>query len=132
LDRLPSNLPINRRSSRGIEVLGGPERRRRWSGEEKARIVAESLAPDAVASLVALRHGVHRNQLYAWRRQLRAAACAVPGGGVAFAPIVVTDVGEAVRSSAVEIALGGAVVRVTSEVDAVLLATVLRTLKQLG
>ena len=56
------------------EVLPWPERRRRWSWEEKARIVAESLAPDAVASAIALRYALHRNQLYAWRKELRAAA----------------------------------------------------------
>ena len=45
-----------------------PERRRRWSWQEKAQIVAESLAPDAVASAIARRYGLHCNQLYAWRR----------------------------------------------------------------
>ncbi|WP_425491393.1 transposase [Nitrospirillum iridis] len=54
-------------------MLEGPERRRRWSAEEKARIVAESLEPDAVASTVVRRHGMHRNQLYGKR-------CASPTG----------------------------------------------------
>jgi transposase-like protein len=31
---------------RRVEVLTGPSRRRRWSAEEKARIVEETLAPD--------------------------------------------------------------------------------------
>ena len=44
---------------RRVEVLAGPERRRRWSWEEKARILAESLAPDAVASAIARRHRLH-------------------------------------------------------------------------
>ena len=30
---------------RRVEVLTGPGRRRRWSADEKARIVAETLAP---------------------------------------------------------------------------------------
>src|SRR5215211_5361708 len=50
---LPSNLPIDGHSFRRVEVLTGAPRRRRWSAAEKAAIVAESLAPGAVASTVA-------------------------------------------------------------------------------
>jgi transposase len=52
------------------EVLG-PERRRRWTAAEKARIVEESLAVGANAAEVARCHDIHRNQLYAWRWQAR-------------------------------------------------------------
>src|SRR5574342_1420589 len=84
VDRCPSNLPINGHGFRRVEVLTGPERRRRWSWEEKARIVAESLAPDAVASSIALRYGLHRNQLYAWRKELsQTANGAAEAGGPA-------------------------------------------------
>lgn len=48
-----------------IHILTGRERRRQWSWGEKAQIVAESLAPDTVASAIALRYSLHRNQLYA-------------------------------------------------------------------
>ena len=40
---------------RRIELLTGPGRRRRWSAEEKERIIAESLAPGARVSEVARR-----------------------------------------------------------------------------
>ncbi len=40
-----------------IEVLGGPERRRRWPTAEKLSMVEETYAPDVV-SLVARRNGV--------------------------------------------------------------------------
>jgi transposase len=50
------------------EVLTGPERHRRWSEEEKARIVAETLAPGARVADVARRHGVGRSLIYVWRR----------------------------------------------------------------
>jgi transposase len=76
MDPCPSNLPTDGHSFRRIEVLTGTARRRRWSEAEKAQIVSESLAPGAVASAIALRYGLHRNQLYAWRKQLRAAAAA--------------------------------------------------------
>jgi transposase len=53
-------LPIDGHSFRRIEVLTGVPRRRRWSAAEKAAIVAESLAPGAVVSTVALRRGLYR------------------------------------------------------------------------
>jgi transposase len=59
------------------------ERRRRWSREEKERIVAASLEPDAVASEVARAAGIHTSQLFRWRQQL----CARPQVPVAFNPI---------------------------------------------
>src|SRR5919107_1479255 len=59
---LPSNLPIDGHSFRRVEVLTGTPRRRRWSAAEKAAIVSESLAPGAVASTIALRHGLAASQ----------------------------------------------------------------------
>jgi transposase len=50
------------------EVLTGPERRRRWSLEEKLRILAQSVAPGSSASLVCRLHGISSGQLYTWRR----------------------------------------------------------------
>jgi transposase len=134
MDRCPSNLPVNGQSCDRVEVLAGPERRRRWSWEEKARIVAESLAPDAVASAVARRYGLHPNQLYAWRKALRAAADEATTAGTApldFVPVVVTDQASA-RAGAIEIEAVGVRVRVLPGVDRGLLADVLRTLKALG
>jgi transposase len=53
------------------EVLVGPERRRRWSEDEKARIIEESLRPGAQVTDIARRHGVSRALLYSWRRAAR-------------------------------------------------------------
>lgn len=53
------------------EVLTGPERQRRWSLEEKLRILAQSVAPGSSVSLVCRMHGISRGQLYTWRRQFR-------------------------------------------------------------
>lgn len=53
------------------EILVGPERRRRWSAEEKARIVAEASAPDTRVADIARRHGVSRSLIYTWRREAR-------------------------------------------------------------
>ena len=134
MDRLPSKLPINWQSARQGEVLPWAERRRRWSWEEKAQIVAESFAPDAVASAVARRYGLHRNQLYAWRKELREAADAATADAVPldFVPLVVSEERCPAGGPAIEIELSGARVRVSPGVDPVLLADVLRTLKALG
>jgi transposase len=53
------------------EVLTGPERRRRWSLEEKLRILGQSVAPGSSAALVCRLHGISSGQLYTWRRQFR-------------------------------------------------------------
>jgi transposase len=55
---------------RRVEVITGRQRRRRWTAEEKARIVAESLEADANLSDVPRRHDVARGLLTIWRRQL--------------------------------------------------------------
>jgi transposase len=57
-----------------VEVLTGPERRRRWSEEQKRAIVAASLAPGAVISEVARRADVGAGQIYRWRKELGAVA----------------------------------------------------------
>jgi transposase len=57
-----------------FEVITGPERRRRWTEEQKRAIVAESLAPGAVVSEVARRADVRASQIYRWRQELGAVA----------------------------------------------------------
>jgi transposase len=54
-----------------FEIITGRERRRRWSTEEKCRIVEESMEPGAVMRAVAARNGICESLLYAWRRQAR-------------------------------------------------------------
>jgi len=45
-------------------------RRRSWTGDEKRRIVEESLVTGASMAEVARRHDLNANQLFTWRRQL--------------------------------------------------------------
>jgi transposase len=126
---LPSNLPIDGHNFRRVEVLTGAPRRRRWSAAEKAAIVAESFAPGSVASMVALRHGLHRNQLYMWRRQLRSGALAHRGVAMPdFVPIV-TESRAASRTAVVEIEIGGAVLRADAGVELAFLGKIVRLLK---
>jgi len=57
-----------------VEVLAGPERRRRWSSEQKQAIVAAAFAPGAVVRDVARQADVTSSLIYRWRRDLQAAA----------------------------------------------------------
>ncbi len=66
------------------EVLSGPERRRRWSTEEKLRILAQSVAPGSSPSLTCRMHGISSGQLYTWRKQFRL------GELTGFVPVAVT------------------------------------------
>ena len=50
------------------EVLTEPQRRRRWTPAQKLSMVQETYEPDVTVSLVARRHGVQLNQLFAWRK----------------------------------------------------------------
>ena len=54
-----------------IEIITGRERRRRWSTEEKLRIVAEAEEPGARMTDVAARNEVYPSLLFNWRRQVR-------------------------------------------------------------
>jgi len=54
-----------------VEVLTQPERRRRWSVEQKLAIVAETMRPGASATQVSRRYGISTGLLYTWRRLAR-------------------------------------------------------------
>lgn len=76
-----------------LEVFEGPMGRRVRSEAERARIVAESLLPDAQVSEVARKHGVTRWQIYNWRRRFRQRG-ALPSresSTTSFAPLVVEE-----------------------------------------
>jgi transposase len=66
-----------------VEVLGGVERRRRWSHDDKMRIVEETLVPGAKVTEVARRNGVAASLVFTWRRQART----VEQVGARFAPV---------------------------------------------
>jgi transposase len=51
-----------------VEVIAAVERRRRWSRDEKERLVATSLEPGVSVSEVARMAGLHVSQLFRWRK----------------------------------------------------------------
>jgi transposase len=125
----------NADSFRRLEVITGVGRRRRWSLEDKARIVAESLDPATTASAVARRYGLHASQLFVWRQQLqRRASSAAASDGPGFVPVLLAEDSPAPAEAGgrMEIALGPAVVRVGADVDAVALRRVLEVVRGLA
>ncbi len=77
-----------------ITVYSGPERRRRWSDEQRLQILTEAFAPGASPTDVARRHEISTGLLYTWRKKLFAGAVApVTGsdGCPGFAEAVIVD-----------------------------------------
>ena len=131
---------------RRIELISGTSRRRRWSDEERARIVTESFAPGANISAVARRHGVSGGLLHCWRKQARDLASEEAAADTpTFVPIAIADESSSQRSIAtavkakdgsappermIEIATSGALVRVPTGVDSKTLSIVLAALRR--
>jgi transposase len=138
-----------------VEIIAGPERRRRWSDEEKLQLVSEACQPGNSVSQVARRRGINASQLFGWRRQALAQGLitdsrSAPGAAPAltFSPVEVAeepaataDAGEEARparrrkaartSGTIEIALeSGDHVRVEGCADASLVARILSALRR--
>jgi transposase len=153
---------------RRIELITGIGRRRRWSKEDKARIVVESLAGGVSVSEVARRHGL--SPQFAWRREARTSfpeaengapaerspadpaprarrrgVKHLPPSGIydsapAFAPVVIAGSSRSsprvcsrpstIGSSAIEIEIADAMVRVIGQADTEAIVAVLRALRR--
>ena len=61
-----------------VEIITGRERRRRWSTEDKLRLVAEMAEPGTRVRAVAARHEVCESLLFTWRRQVRDGVLVAP------------------------------------------------------
>uniref|UniRef100_A0A973WXN9 Transposase n=1 Tax=Bradyrhizobium quebecense TaxID=2748629 RepID=A0A973WXN9_9BRAD len=130
---------------RRLEVFTGAGRRRKWSDEDKARIVAEIVASGDSVCSVARRHGLSPQQLFGWRRQLRDAAVDYSEEQeVEFVPAVVDAVvpapalgreRKAVRCKAktdsgiIEIEVDGITIRAGRGADTTMIASIVQTLK---
>jgi transposase len=73
------------------EVITSVERRRRWSREEKERLVAASFEPGASVSEVARAAGLHVSQLFKWRKEL------CKRGEASVAPLIPVEIGPSAR-----------------------------------
>lgn len=84
-----------------IEVITSVERRRRWSREDKERLVAACFEPDAVISEIARAAGIHVSQLFRWRKEL----CQIEelrSDTATLVPVIVSDVALAAQPAATE------------------------------
>jgi transposase len=57
---------------KSVQVVTAVERRRRWSEEEKANIVSETMVPGGSVLAVARKYGVSSRLLYRWKEALLA------------------------------------------------------------
>ena len=130
-----SELKVMPEPARRIEVFTGAGRRRTWSSEQKAMIVAESHAGGESVCAVARRHGLTPQQLFTWRRLTRQAGteAAAPFVPAVLEPTPPTAPRRDRRKSAaaaIELEIAGVVVRVTDGADAATVAAIVRALKE--
>jgi transposase len=117
-----------------VDIRAGVGRRRRWSAEEKGRIVAESHAPGAVASEVARRHEITSQHLFAWRKAARQGRLVLPAEALPmFVPVVTAlpdaDAATKPGCGSIAIEIAGFVVRAEPGVNLNWLRDVLRAVK---
>jgi transposase len=121
-----------------VEIITGTGRRRRWSSDAKAAIVAESFAPGASVSGVARRHDISPSLLFLWRRQATRAQVAERGDrGMppGFVPVAITGCGGQLPSeeqAAIEIEVGAVRIHVRGTVDRRALCEVLAAVGTVG
>ena len=137
---MPGDDVLTEPAARRIEVFTGAGRRRKWSPEAKARIVAESYALSV--GDVADRYGLAKTQLFTWRREARAKASAEPEP-LQFAPVIVEPAAAPVATrpkrsrkrarrggdGGIELEIDGVVVRVRRGAEAKTVAAVIKALK---
>ena len=134
--RMAMSEPIRR-----LELFTGAGRRRTWSDEDKAAIVAESDGPGTSISAVARRHGLSASQLFTWRRLARQAG-RHEDRTVRFVPAVLSvgpqepasaQTGSGLREQrgcpGIEVEIAGATVRIAQGASAAQIAAVIRALK---
>ncbi|MEX0407268.1 transposase [Aquibium sp. LZ166] len=128
---------------RRFEVINGAMGRRRWSADDRARILEETLAPGAVVSAVARRHDLTPQQLFTWRREARKRAEA-DAKALAFVPAVVAPEptppkelkpprakrrAPRRRTASIEVEAAGVTVRIGDGASSATIAAVIRALK---
>jgi transposase len=109
-----------------MTLITGPERRRRWTDEQKSALVEAAFSPGASVATVARGADVCTGQLYRWRKELgwsKAAPSFVPA-------VMINEPGAEARSAtAITVELGGALVRIAPDASPDLVAAALRALR---
>lgn len=127
---------LRRISPRRIEVYAG-NGFRRWSEDEKAQIVAESLVPGVVVTALASRHGCRASQIHQWRKWVRQRRLALPAtaGPAMFARVVAEESPSSKPTpvevgNGLEVMIGDALVRVRGRPGAESLIDVFSALRR--
>jgi transposase len=143
-DRLPTQHVALRLALRSVDAgrsSGRGERRRRWSRDDKMRIIEETLAPGAVVTEIARRHGIATSLVFTWRRRARRATVASAGPRLVPVQVATAESVQSIEAPAamparkrrglIEIELGdGKRVSVDENVDAEALGRVLDVLSR--
>ncbi len=135
--RMAMSEPIRR-----LELFTGAGRRRTWSNEEKAAIVAESDGPGTSISAVARRHGLSASQLFTWRRLVRQAGGHDGERALQFVPAVMSvdpqdptsaelspELGKRCGCHSIEVEIAGTTIRIAQGASAAQIAALIRALK---
>lgn len=113
-----------------MTLMTGDERRRRWSDEERARILAAVDEPGAVVAEVARRADICTSLVYKWRREARATA-----NDAGFAEVVVENAPRApapagaTEFGAILVEMNGARIRICANAPSSLIAATLKALR---
>ena len=118
-----------------MEIRTGVGRRRRWTAQEKGRIVAETLNAGVSVAEIARRHDISSQHLFNWIRAAKEGRLVLPAEeGAAFVAVVATatemrKAPNAAASTPIEIGIRDFVVRAEPGIDMRLLIDALRAVK---
>ena len=111
-----------------MTVISGPQRRRRWSAEDRERILLAATAPGAVVAQVARQWDICTGLIYKWRREAQASS-----GLTGFSPVLIAEPPLRVSSSepttVIQITIGGVQVSINADAPASLVAATLKALR---
>jgi transposase len=137
-----TNEQTRRSRGRATEVRSGVVRRRRWTAEEKGRVVAQAVARGAVVAEVARQHDLIPQQLSNWIKAAKEGRVMLPAPepsvesaeatDAAFVPVVALRAPETAGADAapcIEIIAGSVLVRVPLVADARTVAAILRAVR---
>jgi transposase len=118
-----------------MTLITGGERRRRWSDEDRVRILAAIAEPGAVVADVARREDVCTSLVYKWRRAERRDQSA---GACGFSPVIIETTppapsalppSQTSASGVVEVDLKDLRVRISADAPSAVIAATLKALR---
>jgi transposase len=118
-----------------MTLITGDERRRRWSDQDRVRILAAISEPGAVVAEVARREDICTSLVYKWRREARWTPSA---GASGFSPVIIEPAlatpaalapTQDIAPSVVEVELKDVRVRISADAPSVVIAATLKALR---